>query len=112
MFVAHTVLTTDEKLVDGRSSILFAVVAGVSIGLLTGGTTPPSTLGRGGDRIVVLVRGTLLIAVGLLLPLLSPPLAVILDYYGVGFLLLAPLLFVGRGILVAVGALVVAVAPP
>ena len=42
MFAAHTLATTGETVVDGRSAILFATVAGASLGLITGGATPPA----------------------------------------------------------------------
>ena len=41
MFAAHVVFDRAENFCDGRSSILFATVAGVSLGLLTGGSDPP-----------------------------------------------------------------------
>jgi hypothetical protein len=43
--------------------------------------------------------------------LLHPPLHVILDYYGLAFLLLVPLLFAPRSVLALTGGLVVALAP-
>lgn len=113
MFVAHTVLTVDEKIVDGRSAILFATVAGVSLGLITGGAAPTPRGRRGDDRIVVLVRGGVLVLLGLALTtFLQPPIAVILDYYGFAFLLLIPLLFAGRPVLVAIAGLLALAAPP
>jgi hypothetical protein len=112
MFVAHTVLTTEEKVVDGRSAILFATVAGVSLGLMTGGAeaVPPDR--RRGLRLAILVRGCALIVLGILLALLQPPLAVILDYYGLGFVLLAPVLFAARPVLAAALVVLAAAAPP
>lgn len=111
MFVAHTVVGGDEKLADGRSSILFATVAGVSLGLLSGGADPPEQ-NRGDRRIAILVRGLLLVVIGLVLSLLEPPLAVILDYYGFAFVLLVPALFLPRRLLLALAALTAVAAPP
>ena len=90
-----------ERVVDGRPSILFAVVAGVALGLVTGGDEPPTTR-RWSARGRLIVRALVLIALGLLLWMLPSGIAVILDYYGVMFLLLAPLLFLSRGVLFAV----------
>lgn len=113
MFVAHTWFVGGEKIVDGRSAILFATVAGVSLGLITGGAAPPERGRRGAARVTVLVRGAVLVVLGLVLTLVvRPPIAVILDYYGFAFLLLVPLLFVPRAALGALAVLVVAAAPP
>lgn len=111
MFVAHTVVGVGEKPVDGRSSILFATVAGVSLGLLTGGADPPST-GRGDLRVAIAVRGLLLVIVGVLLALLEPPLAVILDSYGIAFVVLVPALFLPRVVLLALALVGTLAAPP
>ncbi len=107
MFAAHTVGLGSEQVFDGRSSILFATVAGLSLGLLTGGTTPPPPGSRGDARIIVLVRGSALVLLGLALTLfLRPPIAVVLDYYGFAFLLLIAVLFVGRPVLALLVAVV------
>ena len=105
MVAAHTVGLGSEQVFDGRSAILFATVAGLSLGLLTGGTTPPPPGSRGDARIVVLVRGSVLVLLGLALTLfLQPPIAVILDFYGFAFLLLIAVLFVGRPVLALLAA--------
>lgn len=113
MFVAHTVIGGGEKIVDGRSAILFATVAGVSLGLLTGGTTPPGPGDRTRERLVVLVRGSALVLLGLALTtFLAPPVAVILDFYGVGFLALIAVLFVAKPVLAVLAAVAAFAAPP
>lgn len=113
MFVAHTVLTAGEKVVDGRSAVLFATVAGVSLGLITGGARPFPRGARGPSRLVVLIRGAALVLLGLgLTVFLQPPIAVILDYYGFAFLLLIGVLFAGRLVLTGLAALVAVAAPP
>lgn len=113
MFAAHTLLDGEERFFDGRSSILFATVAGVSLGLITGGANPPPPGERAGLRSVVLVRGAALVVLGVLLTtFLRPPIAVILDYYGFAFLLLVPVLFLGRALLALLTAVIVAAAPP
>ena len=57
MFAAHVVFDRSENFCDGRSSILFATVAGVSLGLLTGGSDPPPPGQRGGQRGAIAIRG-------------------------------------------------------
>lgn len=113
MFCAHIVFEGPEHLFDGRSAILFATVAGVSLGLITGGALPAPREERVGLRGAVALRALTLIVIGIALSqLVQPPLAVILDYYGFAFLLLIPLLFAPRWALVAAGVVVAAVAPP
>src|SRR5215213_6909725 len=119
MFVAHVLPDGDtENLADGRSSVLFATLAGVSLGLLTGGAEPPPSGSR--RRLVggVALRGLTLILLGLVLWPLGSGIAIILDYYGVFFLVLLPLLFAPRVVLVplalafvTVGTALLAVAP-
>ncbi len=113
MFVAHTVFVGGEKVVDGRSAILFATVAGVSLGLLSGRARPPLGLDRVRPRLVILARGAALVLIGVALTmLLDPPIAVILDYYGFGFLVLLSVLFLPRAVLVGLAVLLAFVAPP
>lgn len=112
MFAAHVVFDPAENLYDGRSSILFATVAGVSLGLLTGGSHPPPRSERATLRLAIALRGLALIVIGVFLTaVIRPPLQVILDYYGFAFLLLVPLLFASRIVLAAVILAVVAVMP-
>ena len=77
----------------GRSSALFAVLAGVGVALATGGRTPPAA-GRAhlAAAAGLLVRAVLLGVVGLALVELEPPVAVILAYYGLLFVVATPLL--------------------
>lgn len=113
MFAAHTIFDGGERFFDGRSAILFATVAGVSLGLITGGANPPPPGARGTARLVVLIRGCALVLLGLALTVfLQPPIAVILDYYGFAFLLLIPVLFVARPVLGLLAAVITIVAPP
>jgi hypothetical protein len=112
MFAAHTIMLRGEQLYDGRSSILFATVAGVSLGLITGASTPPPAGDRARGRLVVLVRGAVLVLLGLALTsLLQPPIAVILDSYGFAFLLLIAVLFVARPVLALLAAVFAIVGP-
>jgi hypothetical protein len=113
MFAAHTILGGGEQVFDGRSAILFATVAGVSLGLITGGANPPPRADRSDARLVVFIRGGVLVLIGLAMTaLLHPPIAVILDYYGVAFLLLIPALFLPRLPLAVLAAVAAFAAPP
>lgn len=85
-------LTVAHELAGGRASALFAVLAGVTVALLTGGREPLA----GGDRrraaTGLAVRAVLVALVGLGLGELETGLAIILTYYGVLFLLGLPFL--------------------
>jgi uncharacterized membrane protein len=102
-----------QWLAGGRASALFAVLAGVSLALMTGRREPV----RGQERVRrsagLALRALLIAAVGLVLGELETGIAVILTYYGVLFL--AGLPFLGLrartlGVLAAVWAVVVPVA--
>ncbi|WP_022887648.1 acyltransferase family protein [Glaciibacter superstes] len=113
MFVAHAVPRPDdvELLVDGRSSILFATLAGVSLGIVTG-QDQPLERGRRSDRVVsILLRAVCLFLLGGILAALDSGVAVILDYYAFMFLLLTPVLFLPRWALAALAAVIAVVAP-
>ncbi|HWH98136.1 MAG TPA: DUF418 domain-containing protein [Pseudolysinimonas sp.] len=113
MFAAHTIFDSGEQLFDGRPAILFATVAGVSLGLITGGASPPPRGERGTARLVVLIRGVVLVLLGLsLTTFLHPPIAVILDFYGFAFLLLIAVLFAARAVLGLLVAVITIAAPP
>lgn len=113
MFVAHTIPRPDdaELLVDGRSSILFATLAGVSLALMTGGS---HVLARG-DRPAavrsIAIRAFVLFLIGTLLWLTGSEIAIILDYYAVMFLLLLPFLFARTWVL-ATSTVALAIAAP
>jgi hypothetical protein len=112
MFAAHVVFDRSENLYDGRSSILFATLAGVSLGLLTGGSQPATGARRIALRGGVAIRGLVLIVIGVFLTVvIDPPLRVILDSYGFAFVLLAPLILLPRRWLAVIGATIVVVAP-
>jgi len=78
--------------VNGRSSILFATLAGVSIGLVTGGPRPIAGPARRDARLRLAFRAALLWIVGVLLIMTGVPVYVILPAYGILFLLSLPLL--------------------
>jgi uncharacterized membrane protein len=76
----------------GRSSALFAVLAGLGLALLSGGSRPVQGRAMARVRVAVLVRAALLVAIGLGLGVLDSGVAVILVYYGVFFVLAVPFL--------------------
>lgn len=112
MFVAHTVpVPLDvETVADGRPSILFATIAGVSLGLISGGAAGVEG-GRGGIRLAVGIRSIVLVLLGFMLATLGSLVSIILDEYGLMYLLLLPVLFAPRWVLVPL-ALFFAVAGP
>jgi hypothetical protein len=100
MIATHTLVAplpgTDRPLwhwlTSGRAAALFAVLAGVSLALMSGGSRPV----RGRERVAatsgLAVRAVLIGVLGLALGGLNAGLAVILTYYGVLFLLGLPFL--------------------
>lgn len=98
MMAAHLVTSSDTglpltlyELSEGRASAVFAVLAGVSLGLAhpRGAERRP----RAAARVSILVRGLLISLVGLLLVDLGTNIAVILPYYGLAFLAVLPVLW-------------------
>ncbi|MCC9206183.1 heparan-alpha-glucosaminide N-acetyltransferase domain-containing protein [Arthrobacter sp. zg-Y769] len=77
---------------SGRSSALFAVVAGVGLALLTGGSEPHEAKAVGRDRRGIAVRALIIALVGLALGGLQTSIAIILFHYAVLFLLALPFL--------------------
>lgn len=76
--------------VHGRSSLLFAVVAGVSLALLTRGVRDADADRVRTVRLQLLGRGAAIFVIGLLVELVSGPVAVILTLYGVLFVAAIP----------------------
>src|SRR5690606_19977643 len=98
MITAHLVGSTGAgpggvntwfQITAGRSSALFAVLAGVSIVLVT--RARPARSARD-HRLALVVRALAIAVIGLFLGVLPSGLAVILTYYGVLFLVAAPVL--------------------
>jgi uncharacterized membrane protein YeiB len=79
------------ELTHGRSSALFAFLAGFSIVLITGRGTPKT--GRAGRQalVKVAVRALILLTLGTALTMAEAPVDVILAFYGLYFLLVLPL---------------------
>jgi len=119
MLAAHVSMAPDlvptdpstwAGVVHGRSSILFATLAGVSVALMTGRTTPPSGDDLVRARLRLLVRAVCLFVVGGAVQLLNTPVAVILEYYAVLLVLCVPLLRVrSRWLFVAAGSVALVV---
>ena len=84
--------TTWSAVAHGRPSTLFAVLAGVSIGLTSGRTAPPGPPVIGRVRARLAVRAVAVVAIGLALMALDTPVYVILPTYGALFLLVLPVL--------------------
>ncbi|MCL9664355.1 heparan-alpha-glucosaminide N-acetyltransferase domain-containing protein [Curtobacterium albidum] len=95
-------------LVNGRSSILFALCAGVSLVLLT---TGPGPTGRVRDRRHVLARAAVLLAIGALLTLVPGGVLVILPTYAVLFVAALPFLRLRLRWVVLAGALSLGAGP-
>ena len=117
MYGAHVGVTEPLNFVDpstwldvvnGRSSILFALLAGVSIAILSGRTRPVDGADLRAARIRILVRAILIFVLGIFLTSLDTRIAVILPVYALLFVVALPLLRVRpRWLFVAAGALAI-----
>lgn len=85
-----TDITTWGDLANGRSSILFALLAGISIAIMTGRTQIPTPEQMPGIRLKLLGRGITIFFIGLLLEQLGTAVAVILTFYGVLYVIAIP----------------------
>ncbi|SBS74772.1 DUF418 domain-containing protein [uncultured Microbacterium sp.] len=120
MFAAH-MLTVDDfswsdpatwaDVANGRSSILFAVLAGVSIALVSGGRRPVAGAALGLVRRRLAVRAGLLWLIGIALIITGVPLLIILPAYALLFLLALPLLRLGARALWGIAAALALVMP-
>ena len=118
MFVAHVapaVASVDAAaliaIADERPRLLFALTAGIGLGFISGGTRPIAE-DRGELRRQIAVRAVILIALGMLIwATLHPLVYIILDVYGVAFLLMLPLLFLPPRGALALGIGLLAVTP-
>jgi hypothetical protein len=119
MFTAHVGVTSDDigtlegwlGLAHGRSSILFATVAGLSLALFTGGAGPFPAEAMRTARARVLVRAVLLLALVAVLDLLGVRVMLILGFYAAYFVLALPFLRMPP-VRLAAAAVVVAVVGP
>lgn len=128
MFTAHFGLATEPQLmspgtwsglVNGRSSILFAILAGVSLAIITGRTNPIAGQKLLDARFKIIVRAFCIFVLGELLTSLNSYIAIILQTYAVLFIVAVFLLRVRRRWLITiafvwavVGPLLVAVWEP
>jgi uncharacterized membrane protein len=118
MFVAHVspAVASPEvaelvAIADERPRLLFALTAGIGLGFISGGTTPIAD-GRHDLRRQIAIRAVILIALGMLIWLtLNPLVFVILDVYGVAFLLMLPVLFLPPRAALTLGIALLAVTP-
>lgn len=108
---ALTEPSTWVAVVDGRSSILFATLAGVSIGLVTGGTRPLRGYALRIARLRLVVRATLLWLIGIALIVTGVPVYVILPAYALLFLLSLPFLPLGARILLPIAGTLAVIMP-
>jgi uncharacterized membrane protein YeiB len=104
--------STWSGVVNGRSSILFAVLAGISVALLSGRTTPVTGDDLVRARVRILVRAAWVFAIGGVLEALGTDIDVILGVYAVLFVLALPFLRWSPRRLLPVAALLAVVTPP
>lgn len=98
-------------LVSGRSAILFAVLAGVSIALVNGRTTLPERADLPRLRLQLVGRGAVIFLIGVALELLNTDIAIILGVYGLLFIAAIPFLRLRARTLFLLAAAVGVVAP-
>ncbi|AWB96014.1 hypothetical protein DCE93_10370 [Agromyces badenianii] len=118
MFVAHVApaaasadLAAVIAIADERPRLLFALTAGMGLAFISGGTRPIAA-DRGVLRRQIAIRAVILIVLGILIAATLHPLVfIILDVYGVAFLLMLPLLFLPPRIALGLGIALLAVMP-
>ncbi|ROP43663.1 heparan-alpha-glucosaminide N-acetyltransferase domain-containing protein [Pseudokineococcus lusitanus] len=103
--------TATALVAAGRASALFAVLAGVSLALATGGTRAPAGRGLVAARLGTAARAVVVAAIGLVVGSFGAPVAVILVNYGLLFLLVLPVLGWGPRRLLPLGAAWLLVVP-
>lgn len=119
MFAAHVGVTSADvstlggwlSLAHGRSSILFATVAGLSLALVTGASTPFTGEAMRTARSRLLVRAVLLLALVAVLDLFGTRVLLILGFYAAYFVLACPFLTMPPARLAAIALLVAVVGP-
>lgn len=122
MYVAHLTVVTPLEwsrpetwlgMVEGRSAILFATLAGVSLGLMGAGlrTRGAAHDGVRAQRSSIMIRAVLIWALGLLLLGFDVPVFVVLPAYGVLLLIGAFMVSWSTRALVITAAFTAAIAP-
>jgi uncharacterized membrane protein YeiB len=122
MFAAHLIdvehpvdwsePSTWWSIVAGRSSVLFATLAGVSLALVTGRDRPVTGSALTVARKRVAVRGAVIAGLGLVLMAFGTPVAVILTTYGLLFFAMLPALTWSRRRLLVVAGVLTLLASP
>ncbi|MCL3860519.1 heparan-alpha-glucosaminide N-acetyltransferase domain-containing protein [Actinotalea sp. K2] len=120
MFAAHLGASDEEfwtrtgwlQVADGRSAATFALLAGVSAALLSGGRTPVDGAALRQARVRIVARAVALWPLGALLIALDTPVVVILPAYAVMFAVTAGLLRLPPRTLLLIAGVVVVVGPP
>jgi hypothetical protein len=104
-------VSLSHQIAGGRASALFAVLAGVSLGLMSGRSVPQRGRTRTATAAGLAARAVIIALIGLLLNQVDSGIAVILAYYGVLFLLAIPFLGLGARALFVLAGAWVALAP-
>ena len=104
-------LSFAQAVAGGRASSLFAVLAGVTLALMTGGREPVRGRERAARSLGIAVRALVIALIGFVLGDLQTGLAIILTYYGLLFLLGLPFVGLRAPALFALAGLWLVVAP-
>jgi uncharacterized membrane protein YeiB len=99
-------------IVNGRSSILFALLAGVSLALMTGGARDATPDELRTIRLRLVGRGAAIFVIGLVVELLGSGIAVILTLYGVLYILAAFTVHLRTRVLLIAGGALAILGPP
>jgi hypothetical protein len=99
------------ELAEGRSSILFATLAGFSLMLIAGRWEPKTGLAGRQAKARIAIRALVLLALGTVLTMLNTGILVILAFYGVYFLLALPLVRLRAKTLAIIAAVLAVVGP-
>ena len=101
-----------DQTVRGRSAILFAVIAGISIAILSGRNRPYTGVPLLQARMRILVRAVVIFGWGgVLWAIPDQPLAIILEFYAVTFALALPFLSVPPRVLLPLTGVLAIVLP-
>ncbi len=120
MFAVHVAPPAEDRsgfagwlleLADGRSSILFATLAGFSLMLIAGRREPKTGLAGRQAMARIVIRAVVLLALGTALTMLRTGILVILAFYGVYFLLALPLIRLRARTLAIIAAVLAVVTP-
>ena len=118
MFIAHVAPAATSadmasliSIADERPRLLFALTAGMGLAFISGGLRP-IVAGRNALRRQIAIRAVILIVLGLVIAVTLHPLVfIILDVYGVAFLVMLPLLFLSARAALGIGVALLAVMP-